>query len=202
MLPSKRHSVPAASPSRDITRTLIELTAARDDRPLIEDRLYSQVYAELRAMAASLLRLERADHTLRPTELVHEAYMRLVARERITWEGRAHFFGTAARAMRQILVDHARRRRALKRGRGFQRVSLHPDLASGARRDLELLELDDCLTRLAGLDPRMAQVVELRVFADMTSRDVAYVLGVSERTVEGDWAVAKKWLRHELAGDA
>jgi len=194
--------VSTSSPLGDITRTLIELTAAPGNRALIEERLFSQVYAELRSMAASYLRMERAAHTLQPTELVHEAYMRLVASDRMTWEGRAHFFGTAARAMRQILVDYARRRRALKRGKGYRRVSLHSDLVSGLRQDLELLALDQCLTQMADLDQRMAQVVELRVFADMTSRDVACVLGVSERTVDGDWAMAKKWLRRELARDA
>ncbi|MFN0150484.1 MAG: ECF-type sigma factor [bacterium] len=182
-----------------VAQTLHALAAESADRAALEERLYSRVYSEMRSMARGLLRGERAD-TLQPTELVHEAYVRLVSGERIPWEGRAHFFGAAARAMRQVLVDRARRRKARKRGGDRTRVTLHPDLAAAAPPSVDLLALDACLEKMRALDERMARVVELRIFAGMTVREVACVLSVSERTVDGDWAVAKKWLRRELAG--
>jgi len=187
------------APNRDtVSQTLSEITARSGDRAALEERLYSRVYPELRALAASVLRSERPSQTLQPTELVHEAYMRLVAGDKVSWEGRAHFFGSAARAMRQILVDHARRRHADKRGGNWVRITLHPDIATSREPDFEILALNDCLGRMEALDARMAQVVELRVFGGMTVREAACVLGVSERTVNGDWSVAKKWLRREL----
>ncbi|HWN81490.1 MAG TPA: ECF-type sigma factor [Candidatus Udaeobacter sp.] len=189
------------TPPGEITQTLVELSRQGVQRAPIEERLFALVYPELRAMAAAFLARERAGHTLQPTELVSEAYLRLVAADQVTWQGRAHFFGAAARAMRQILVDWARRRSATKRGGDWQRVTL-PDLATEPAAVADLLDLDDCLNRLAELDPRMAQVVELRVFGDLTGRDIAVVLGVSERTVDNEWAVAKKWLRRELTRDA
>ena len=186
----------------EITRTLVELSREGVQRAPVEERLFALVYPELRGMAAAFLARERAGHTLQPTELVNEAYLRLVAADQVPWQGRAHFFGAAARAMRQILVDWARRRSATKRGGDWQRVTLHPDLVIEPAALPDLLDLDDCLNRLAELDPRMAQVVELRVFGDLTGRDIAVVLGVSERTVDNEWAVAKKWLRRELTRDA
>lgn len=183
---------------RDIATTLLGLTRGGGDRAALHERLFSQVYAELRGMAASLLRSEQPDHTLQPTELIHEAYLKLLASHPVTWEGRAHFFGAAARAMREILVEAARRRGARKRGGDWRRVTLHPELADASTPSVNVLALDDCLSRLADLDSRMAQVVELRIFAGMSIPEVACALAVSERTVSGDWSFAKKWLRREL----
>ncbi len=150
-------------------------------------------------MAGDLMRRERPDHTLRPTALVHEAYLRLVdASPASPWENRAHFFGIAARAMRQILVDHARERSALKRGGGLQRITLDEPLAAADALDLDILAVHDALDKLAVLDERMARGVELRVFAGLTMTEVAEVLGVSKRTADGDWSVARKWLAKEL----
>jgi RNA polymerase sigma-70 factor, ECF subfamily len=163
----------------------------------IQERLFETIYAELREMAARILRRERPDHTLQPTALVHEAYLRLIDSERVPWQGRAHFFGAAARAMRQILVDHARKRKAAKRA--GQRVTLDDDLAVKHRPEIDILEIDDLLARLSNLDPRMGRVAELRVFGGLSIRELSLVLSVSERTVDGDWALAKKWIRRELS---
>jgi RNA polymerase sigma-70 factor (ECF subfamily) len=150
-------------------------------------------------MAAGLMRNERAGHTLQGTALVHEAYLRLVDDKAIDWQGRAHFFGIAARAMRQILVDHARGRAAAKRGGGLQRVELDDQMGLSGAHALDLLDLDRILTSLAEFDERMARVVEYRVFAGMSVEEVAHVLDVSVRTVHNDWRVAKLWLSRQLA---
>jgi RNA polymerase sigma factor (TIGR02999 family) len=164
-----------------------------------EDRiLFDAAYDELRRIARRLMRSQRADHTLQPTALVHEAYLKLADSARVRWQGRAHFLRVAARAMRQILINHARDRAARKRGGEWRRVTFSDDLTGRPDRGLEILELDDALRRLAGKDERMAQVVELRVFAGMKVREVAHVLGVSPRTVDNDWKVAKLWLTDEL----
>lgn len=177
------------------------LTRAPTD-PDSRKQLFATVYDELRALARSLMKAERAGHTLRPTALVNEAYLRLVEQDGIAWQSRAHFFGIAARAMRQILVDHARERAARKRGGRLTRVTLDESLAPAAPADCEILDLHANLEKLAALDARMAQVVELRVFAGMSSREVAHVLGVSRRTVDGDWGFARLWLSRELRGKA
>jgi len=187
-----------ADPSpADITRILQQLDEGNDD-PALSDRLLEAVYPELRRLASAIMRRERADHTLQPTALVHEAYLKL-AGQQTGWENRAHFLGVCARAMRQILVDHARRRAAVKRGGEFHRVTLDEALGD-AGRELEILELHDAMTRFAGTDPRAARVVELRMFGGLTVAETAHVLGVSARTVDGDWAVARMWLSRELAG--
>lgn len=162
------------------------------------EALFEAVYEELRRIARRLMSGQRPDHTLQPTALVHEAYLKLADSRRVPWQGRAHFMRVAARAMRQILINHARDRAAGKRGGGWRRVTLNGDVAGRPDRGLELLELDDALRRLAEKDGRMAQVVELRVFAGMKVREVAHVLGVSPRTVDNDWKVAKLWLTDEL----
>ena len=184
-----------------VTLDLQELGRRPEDREAIEGRLYARIYGELRVLAAAVLRKESPRQTLQPTDLVHEAYLRLVTDEEVTWEGRAHFFGSAARAMRRILVDHARKRLAHKRGGGWHQVTLDDEVASDSRNELDLIAMDDALSRLAALDPRLASVVELRVFAGMKMHEIAAGLGVSERTVDGDWAMAKRWLRNELAGE-
>ncbi len=185
----------------EVTRILIELSNRPADREIVAERLYEYVYTELRKIAGGLMRRERSDHTLQPTALVHEAYLKLVDQSASQWESRAHFLGVAARAMRQILVDHARRHNAEKRGGGLHKVTLEGDVAvSGSEVALEIMELHDALEKLQAEDPRMAQVVELRVFGGLLSREVAEVLGVSKRTVDEDWKVAKLWLGRELAG--
>ena len=185
----------------DITRILLELEPESLRDPDRAGRLLEAVYPELRRLASSLMRRERADHTLQPTALVHEAYLKLVDQERCTWKDRAHFLGIAARAMRQILVDHARRHTAAKRGGGLQKVTLD-GMEPADGNPTELLALDDALEKFAAVDPRAARGVELRVFGGMTVAEIAHLLGVSKRTVDSDWAMARMWLGRTLAGEA
>jgi RNA polymerase sigma factor (TIGR02999 family) len=165
------------------------------------DQVFSLVYDELRRLAERILRSERRGHTLQPTALVNEAYLKLVEQRTVEWRDRAHFLGIAARAMRQILVDHARRRSAAKRGGGWQQVTLDDAVAVGADAEVELLALDDALEKLAANDERVAQVAEMRLFGGLTVKETAHVLGVSPRTVDDDWAVARMWLTRELGGE-
>jgi RNA polymerase sigma factor (TIGR02999 family) len=165
-------------------------------------RLLPVVYDELRALAGSFLRAERPDHTLQPTALVHEAYLKLVGQVQVTWANRAHFMAVAASAMRRILADHARRRRAAKRGGGWHEITLDEAVDLDSGRDLDLVDLDEALTKLASLDQRKSRVVELRFFGGLTNPAVAEVLGVSRKTVADDWTVARLWLRRELGGRA
>lgn len=165
------------------------------------EELLPQVYGELRALARRLLSGERAGHTLQPTALVHEAYLRLADQARLDWRGRTHFFAVGARAMRRILVDHARSRSRAKRGGGWARVTFAESngRSADAAMDLhQLLALDEALTRLADLDRREAVVVELRFFAGLTVAEISELLGVSHRSIEGDWTHARAWLRREL----
>ena len=169
------------------------------------DALVPLVYDELRRLARSYLRRERPDHTLQPTALVHEAFERLVDQRNVEWEGRSHFLAIAAIAMRRLLLQHAEKRRAVKRGGGKQSLTLDDTAAAllGGEIDLgEILDLNACLQRLAELEPRHAQLVELRVFAGMTMAECATHLGTSLRTAERDWRVASAWLRRELARSA
>jgi RNA polymerase sigma factor (TIGR02999 family) len=166
------------------------------------DALVPLVYDELRRLARSYLRRERPDHTLQPTALVHEAFERLVDQRSVEWEGRSHFMAIAAIAMRRLLLQHAEKRRAVKRGSGKQSLTLDDSAAAllGGEIDIgEILDLNACLQRLADLEPRHAQLVELRVFAGMTMTECATHLGTSLRTAERDWRVASAWLRRELA---
>ncbi len=181
--------------------TAIVKAASRSD-PDAAARLLPLVYDELRRLAAGYLARERADHTLQATALVHEAYVRLVDQTQVSWQNRAHFCGVAARVMRQILVDHARRRGRRKRRTPGERVSLDRALLVGKRVDEDIGLLDSALTRLAGLDARKAKVVEMRFFGGMKVKEVAEVLQISERTVADDWAYAKAWLHRELAQEA
>jgi RNA polymerase sigma factor (TIGR02999 family) len=169
------------------------------------DALVPLVYDELRRLARSYLRRERPDHTLQPTALVHEAFEKLVDQRNVEWEGRSHFLAIAAIAMRRLLLQHAEKRRAVKRGSGKQSLTLDDTAAAllGGEIDLgEILDLNACLQRLAALEPRHAQLVELRVFAGMTMAECATHLGTSLRTAERDWRVASAWLRRELARSA
>jgi RNA polymerase sigma factor (TIGR02999 family) len=156
----------------------------------------------MRRLAAAMMRSERPGHSLQPTALVHEAYIRLVGGTRVDWQDRAHFIRVAARAMRRILVDHARRRASQKAGGGQERVTIERAVGLGVGPEIEVLELDDVLGRLATLDARMAHGVELRVFGGLNAQEIATVLGVSERTVRNDWTMAKAWLARELSRDA
>ncbi len=165
------------------------------------DKLLPLVYDEFRALARHYLAQERANHTLQPTALVHEAYMKLVDQTRVDWQGRSHFFAVAAQAMRRILVDHARSRQRDKRGGGRARVVLDEAVALSPQKDEDVLALDECLERLAALDARQAKVVELRFFGGLSVEEVAEALGVSKRTVEGDWTFARAWLSRELRKD-
>jgi RNA polymerase sigma factor (TIGR02999 family) len=166
------------------------------------DELLPLLYGELRRQAARHLRNQPAGHTLQATALVHEVYLRLVDRPNADWQSRAHFFGVAARAMRSILVDHARARRAAKRGGEPRQLTLGAADALGEHApesEVDVLALDEALARLAELDPRQAQVVELRYFAGASIEETAHVLGVSHATVEREWRTARLWLRRELA---
>ena len=188
-------------PGQEVTALLKEWAAG--DRAALE-RLMPLVYEELRRLAASQLRAERRNHTLQPTALVHEAYMRLIGQRSVSWANRAHFFGIASRMMRRILVDHARKRRRNKRSPGT--VYLDPGLgtaeAGAADRGPELLALDDALTELEKLDARQARVVELRFFAGLSVEETAEVAGISTATVKREWATARAFLRHEIGLEA
>jgi RNA polymerase sigma factor (TIGR02999 family) len=182
----------------DITQLLSDLRGA--DREEALNRLFPAVYAQLRAAARAQLRHERSDHTLQATALVHEAYLRLVAGGYPTWNDRQHFFRAAAEAMRRILVEYARRRRRVKRGRNPVRVSLS-DVDSVAQHDPEqILALDEAIRRLEEQDPSAVDVVRLRFFAGLSVEETARLLDVSERTVKREWAFARAWLYDALKG--
>lgn len=185
----------------DITDTLLRVQAANETSDQDTKRLFEVVYEELRRLAAGIMQGERADHTLQPTALVHEAYCRLVDRSRVNWENRAHFLGIAARAMRQILVDYARRRASLKRGGEWQRITADERLSITVPSDAELLDLDMALCKLDELDERMARIVELRIFGGLTAKETSRVLGISRSTVQRDWQMARLWLARELSED-
>ncbi|MCC6774769.1 MAG: sigma-70 family RNA polymerase sigma factor [Gemmatimonadaceae bacterium] len=174
------------------------LNAARAGEPGALDRVLPLVYQELRELAGSYFRGERTDHTLQTTALVHEAYLRLVNAPDLSWDNRRHFFGIAARAMRQILVDHARRRGAEKRVAGRQ-VTLDDNAIGTAPPTDDILAVDEALGRLAATAPRAAQVVELRYFAGLSIEQTAETLDVSVATVKRDWLTARAWLQRELS---
>lgn len=163
------------------------------------EELLPLVYDELRALAAGFLRRERREHTLQPTALVHEAYLKMVARGGEIAH-RREFLAVAAVAMRRVLTDHARRKLAEKRGGARQRITLAPDLTPAAGAELDVIDLDEALVRLAELDPRKSRVVELRFFAGLSCEEVAEILSVSRKTVVDDWTVARIWLHRELTG--
>src|SRR5881397_1707985 len=175
----------------DVTALLADWS--RGDRAAL-DQLLPLVYAELRRIAARQLRMERVGHTLQPTALVHEVYLRIVDQRQVNWQNRAHFFGVAAQVMRRILVDHARRHSADKRGDGIQWVSVDDAKEVAASGDLPLLALD----RLEKVDPQLAKIVELRAFGGLTIDEAAHVLKVSPSTAKREWRTAKAWLAREL----
>ncbi len=182
-------------PKEEVTQLLIAY--GQGDRQAL-DRLLPVVYSELHGIAARQMRRERADHTLNATALVHEVYLKLMDQNQISWQNRAHFFAIAARAMRQVLISYARKHNAEKRGGGAPNTLLDgKEIALGERAD-ELLALDEALTRLAGFDQRLAQVVEYRFFGGLTIEETSAVLDVSSMTVKRDWNKAKAWLYREL----
>lgn len=178
----------------DVTQWLQEWS--RGDKDALE-HLAPMVYDELRHIAARHLRNERPSHTLQPTDLVHEAFLRLV-RQRVTWQNRAHFFGVAANIMRRLLVDHARRKQADKRGAGAETIALDASLELGEVRNLDIVALDDCLNALARVDPQQSKVVELRFFAGLSIEETAEVLSISPATVKREWRLARAWLLREM----
>jgi RNA polymerase sigma factor (TIGR02999 family) len=178
----------------DVTEILKALQGG-DDRAA--DELFTVVYGELKNIARAMMAGERRDHTLQPTAVVHEAYMRLVGADAPRWENRAHFFGAAAEAMRRILIDHARQKLSLKRGGDRYRVDLE-DAAAPERRLEELLAVNEALARLEDRDATMAKVVKLRYFAGLGVEETAEILNVSPRSVNRAWTGARSWLRREL----
>jgi len=164
------------------------------------DTLLPLVYAELRRQAARYLRHERPDHTLQPTALVNEAYLKLAQQDRITWKNRAHFFGIAAQAMRRILVDHAREHRSAKRPGSALRVAFDDRVGAARPPECEVLLLDQALQELAVKDPRQAQIVEFRYFAGMSEQEVSDVLAVSRSTITREWQTARAWLYRRMMG--
>lgn len=173
------------------------LNDIREGNKAAEERVFPILYDELHRQAAHFMRSERPDHTLQPTALVHEAYLRIFEGEPPEWQNRAHFMAVAAQAMRRILVDHARQRHAAKRGGPAVRVDLLDSLAVSDDGH-EILALDEALSRLELWDARQSRVVELRFFAGLTDEESALVLGVSTRTVKRDWSTAKAWLYSEM----
>ena len=166
------------------------------------DSLLPIVYQELRRLAASYLRRERPGQTLQPTALVHEAYLRLMKDRPDRWQNRAHFCAIAAHSMRQILIERARARGALKRGGAQPRVTLDEGLVAGGQRSFDLIALDEALERLAQFDPEQARLVELRFFGGLTVEETAEALNISPATVKRHWAAARAWLARELEGNS
>ena len=180
----------------EVTLWLIEWT--NGDRQALE-RMIPLVYAELRRLARGYLSRRAPHHSLQPTALINEVFIRLIDHKRIDWKNRAHFFGVAAKTMRGILVDHARKHRAAKRGGSAVTMSFDDAIGvAGQQRELDLVSLDDALTGLAAMDPKLSELVELRFFGGLTIEETAVVQGVSTGTVKRSWKTAQSWLRHEM----
>jgi RNA polymerase sigma factor (TIGR02999 family) len=191
-----------SSPSPDVTRLLVQWSEG-DTRAL--DRLLPLIYGELKRIASNQLRRERTEHTLAPTALVHELYLRLVDQRGSTWQNRAQFFGVAAQMMRRILVDHARAQQAAKRGGSITRVPLDEAFDEGSPEPggpdpavLDVLAIDEALERLAAIDQEQSRIVELRFFAGLSVEETAHVLQRTPRTVKREWQLARAWLYREL----
>jgi len=185
-------------PRTAVTQALLELSGGRREAL---DRLLPLVYDHLRDIAHRALQRERPDHTLNSTALVHEAWLRLVELDRISWRDRAHFFGACAQIMRRVLISHARMRQAEKRGGpAAAKVPLEDVVLAAATRPDDLVALDEALARLEQLSPRQARIVECRFFAGMSVEDTAVALGLSPATVKREWTVARAWLNREVAG--
>ena len=183
-------------PAKDITQLLADWRGG-DDKAL--QRLLPLVYDDLRRQARRIFRGERKDHTLQPTAVVHETYVRLLRQREVHWQNRAHFYAVAAHLMRRLLVDHARARAAAKRGRGGEVSLAEPE--SARPRGVDVLALDAALARLAELDPGQARIVELRFFGGLTVEEAAEALGISPATIKREWSMAKVWLYRALGGN-
>lgn len=183
--------------SENVTELLGQLTGGNRD---VVNALLPLVYDEMRGMAENQLRRERADHTLNATALVHEAYLKLVDQSRVSWQNRAHFLGVAAQAMRRILINYARDRRAKKRGGDFVVTTYNEELIPDEMRADQLIDLDDALNRLQEVSERQATVVEYRFFGGLKHEEIAEVLGISKDSVRRDWRLARAWLSSELDG--
>lgn len=191
--PQGSHHVPESA--ADIT-LLLNRMGAGDQNAVSE--LVPLLYRELRRMAAHYLRQERPNHTLEPTALVHEAYLRLVNQREVEWKNRSHFFGIAAQVMRRVLLDYARSHRASKRGGSIPHLSLDQALVVSPEQAADLVALDELLTRLSNLDAQQGRIVELRFFGGLSIEETAELLGISPATVKRDWTMAKAWLKVEL----
>lgn len=183
---------------KDVTQLLIRLT---DGNTQALDELLPLIYDELRSLANRYLRRERSDHTLQPTALVHEAYLKLIDQKHVRWQNRAHFFGVAANMMRRILVDHARRHTADKRGGEAEKMPLEEEIlvVASDNKSVELLALDEALENLTKIDPQKARIVEMRYFGGLSVEETAEVLGVSPVTVKRQWRMAKAWLYGQIS---
>jgi RNA polymerase sigma-70 factor (ECF subfamily) len=189
-----------ATPSRtDVTALLVDWS--KGDQEAL-NKLMPLVYDELHRLASRYLRHERPGHTLQTTALVHEAYLKLVDHKNANWQNRVQFFAAAAKVMRHVLVDYARSRKAVKRGRDYCRLSLDEAAISSEEKDADLLVLNEALDNLAAIDPQQSRVVELRVFGGLTVEETAEVLGVSPRTVKREWSMAKAWLHKQMRNNA
>ena len=191
-------SAPAheSSTGESITALLLELSQGKRD---VEARLAPLVYSELRRAAARHMRRERPGHTLQATALVNEAWLRLIGQPNQDWESRAHFFAMASRLMRQVLVDHARRRLAAKRGGLRQQITLHEPMLATAYEPIEVLALDQALDRFTSIDARGSRVLELHFFGGLSFDEIGRILHISTRTVKRDWSLARVWLHDELS---
>jgi RNA polymerase sigma factor (TIGR02999 family) len=186
------------TPSHEVTQLLLDWSEGNEAALA---KLMPIVYKELRRLAHQYLNRERDDHSLQTTDLVHEAYLRLVDQRRARWQNRSHFFGVSAQLMRRILVDHARRHKRVKRGGGAPVGLLEEAAVVSSQSDVDLLALDEALSRLAVMDPRKARIVELRFFGGLEVSETAVFLDVSEITVMRDWKMAKAWLHRELSNE-
>ncbi len=183
----------------EITQMLIKLTDGNQD---IVNQILPHIYDELRMLAGSYLRRERVDHTLQPTALVHEAYMKLIDQRQVQWQNRAHFFGIAAQVMRRLLMDHARKHTADKRGGVVEKLPLEEEILIVSHdKSAELIALDDALQTLGAMDEQKAKIVELRYFGGLSIEETAEVMNVSVPTINRQWRMAKAWLYSELANN-
>ncbi len=192
-------AIPVPEPvgsDNSITALLVQLSAGNRE---VEAQLIPQVYGELRRLAARYMRYERGNHTLQPTALVNEAYALLVQQPQVPWQSRAHFFATASHLMRHILVDHARKRQAGKRGGVQRQVTLDEAILQSQEKTVDVLILNEALEQLARFDTRQARIVELHFFGGLTFEEIALVLECSERTVKRDWSMARAWLKGEFS---
>ncbi len=180
----------------DVADTLVQVADGSDEAA---DRLMPLVYDRMRGLARSMLDRESPSHTLQPTALVNEVFLKMTDQNRVDWRGKSHFFAIGAKVMRRILVDHARTKKRQKRGGGMHRIPLEDGLQVSNRNDEDVLAIEEALTKLADMDPRQAEIIELRFYGGLTVQEVAEVLRVSKRTVESEWAMARAWLRRELS---